>query len=378
MFTAMKRYLILLAAVAMLAACNKDNDEVQSPTQSTTPKRLASLTSLSYSQYHSYNYETGQYELSSTSGSKNGATFRWSSSGLLIGMGMEGIGIDCDLLTIEYDGNKMKNIVINGAAMGASGNVIYSCSYTDDKLTTLYASIPGRGWSNTTLSYNPNGELISMREQSSDGDVIEVALVWENGNVIHAQKTYSVAHYSETHIETYDYFYDNMSSMFTGIETYGLIGSSYYMLSRNNVLRVIDNYSNTQSDTTIYIYDYDGDWPVSYTTERGNRNSYDGGDQYEYKAYLRYTDGSGVTVPQTFTISTSMNLPDIDYDYYIYGGGEYEAGRQVILRANRSVTYHGVDRQFMCWNDGVTDNPRTLTVSGDAQFIAIYENSDNK
>ena len=376
MFTAMKRYLILLAAIALLVACNKDNDEVQ-PTQSTTPKRLTNLTNISYSYHRSYNYETGQYELSSTSGSKNGTTFRWSSSGLLVGMGMDGIGIDGDMLTIEYDGDKMKNIVINGAAMGASGNVIYSCSYTDDKLTTLYASIPGHGWSNTTLSYNPNGELISLREQSSDGDIIEVALVWENGNVIHAQETYSGAHYSETRIETYDYLYDNMTSMFTGIEMYGLLGRSYYMLSKNNVLRVIDKYSDTQSDTTVYIYDYDGNWPTSYT-DHSNRSYSNESYHSEYKAYLRYTDGSGATVPQTFTISTSMNLPGIDYDYYIYGGGEYEAERQVVLRAYSYVTYHGVDRQFMCWNDGVTDNPRTFTVTSDAEFVAIYENTNNK
>lgn len=373
MFTAMKRYLILLAAVALLAACNKDNDEVQSPTQSTTPKRLASLTSISYSQYRSYNYETEQYELSSTSGSKNGATFRWSSSGLLIGMGMEGIGIDGDLLTIEYDGNKMKNIVINGAAMGASGNVIYSCSYTDDKLTTLYASIPGRGWSNTTLSYNPNGELISMREQSSDGDVIEVALVWENGNVIHAQKAYSGAHYSETHIETYDYFYDNMSSMFTGIEMYGLIGSSYYMLSRNNVLRVIDNYSNTQSDTTIYIYDYDGDWPVTQSQILNSNSAYSGGYRSENTNYLRYTDGSGATAPQTFNISVTSNMSD-NTNVHVSGGGEYEAGRQVVL----SASCYQSDISFRCWNDGVTDNPRTITATENAKYIAVFGAPDKK
>ena len=59
MFTAMKRYFILLAAVALLAACNKDTDEVQPPTQSTTPKRLASITDISYSQSRDYDYNTG-------------------------------------------------------------------------------------------------------------------------------------------------------------------------------------------------------------------------------------------------------------------------------------------------------------------------------
>ena len=73
-----------------------------------------------------------------------------------------------------------------------------------------------------------------------------------------------------------------------------------------------------------------------------------------------------------------MNLPINDNIYYVFGGGEYEAGRQVVLKASSLVTYQGVDRPFMCWNDGVTDNPRTLTVTGDAEFVAIYENTNNK
>ena len=290
-------------------------------------------------------------------------------------MGMDGTDSVGNLLTIAYDGNKIKSIVLKGSAAGMSRDVTYTCSYTDNKLTTLYASIPGQGWSNITLGYNPNGELISMHEQSSDGDVKDVSLVWDNGNVIHAQKSITGAHYSEPRIETYDYLYDNMTSLFTGVDIYGLIGNGYYMLSKNNVLRVINKYSDTESDTTIYIYDYDGDWPASYTTNHGHRNSY---YHSEYKAYLRYTDGSGVTAPQTYTISTSMNLPINDNIYYVFGGGEYEDGRQIVLKASSLVTYQGVDRQFMCWNDGVTDNPRTLTVTGDAEFVAIYENTNNK
>lgn len=359
--------------LVLLAACDKDNEEQSS--HGNSPKRLANLTSISYNLHRSYNYETGQYEPSSSSGSRNGATFSWSSAGLLTGMGMDGTDSVGNLLTIAYDGNKIKSIVLKGSAAGMSRDVTYTCSYTDNKLTTLYASIPGQGWSNITLGYNPNGELISMHEQSSDGDVKDVSLVWDNGNVIHAQKSITGAHYSEPRIETYDYLYDNMTSLFTGVDIYGLIGNGYYMLSKNNVLRVINTYSDTESDTTIYIYDYDGDWPASYTTNHGHRNSY---YHSEYKAYLRYTDGSGVTAPQTYTISTSMNLPIDDNIYYVFGGGEYEAGRQIVLKASSLVTYQGVDRQFMCWNDGVTDNPRTLTVTGDAEFVAIYENTNNK
>lgn len=370
MLTAMKRYLILLAAVALLAACNKDNDEVQ-PTQSTTPKRLANLTSISYSRFLEYNYESGQYELSSTSGSKNSMTIRWSTTGLLTGLGYDGIADD--LMTVEYDGTKIKSITVAAIAMGSNEQVTYTCTYTDDNLTGIYTAY-SRGWDMTTLTYNPNNELIATRRESSDGDTWESTIVWENGNVIHESMVYTYSHSSESHTTTYDYLYDNMTSAYTGMEAFSLIGSNHYMLSHNNVLRIIESRSSSYDspegsriDTTVYTYTYDGDWPITQSTQSRSTTN-----------YMRYTDGSGATAPQTFTISTSMNLPDINDRYYVYGGGDYEAGRQVVLKAESYITYQGVDRQFMCWNDGVTDNPRTFTVTGDAQFIAVYENSNNR
>ena len=362
----------------MLAACSKDNDDIQ-PTQNgySGPKRLASLTGISYSQsFHNYNPETGQYELSSTYGSKSGATLQWSSAGLLTGMGMDGIA--SDLITVEYDGNKVQRIIVDAAAMGAHfGSIIYTCTYTGDNLTETYASTDN-GWVKTTFGYNSNGELTSMREEESDGSMTTTTLVWDNGNVTHVEETSSNSHTSTIYNYTYDYLYDNMTAFYKGMEVYALLGDSKYMLSRNNVLRVIAGHSSSDSpevrrDTTVYTYTYDGDWPVTQSQILNSNSAYSGGYRSENTNYLRYTDGSGATAPQTFNISVTSNMSD-NTNVHVSGGGEYEAGRQVVL----SASCYQSDISFRCWNDGVTDNPRTITATENAEYIAVFGATDKK
>lgn len=359
---------LILCVVAMLAACNKDNDDIQ-PTQNgyTGPKRLASITAIEYTQsFNSY------YELYGTRGSKDCATFRWTDSGLLTGMGMDGIA--GDLLTIEYDGSKMKRVVISGAAMGGTANLTYTCSYTGDNLTQLYASVPGQGWAMATFEYSPDGELHTIREEDNDGDMTTTRLSWYNGNVTHVEKTYQ-SRYS-THTYTFDYLYDNMKSLYTGIEMYALLGVDYYAMSKNNVIRIIDNYHSSEYDTTVYVYTYDGDWPISYSSTHSSNSLYSGGYHSESTNYLRYTDGSGATVPQTYRISATTNMPNNEY-LQVSGGGDYEAGRMVLLSAGRYYN-DTTGAVFQCWNDGITDNPRTLTVTGDASYMAIFSLPNNK
>ena len=49
------------------------------------------------------------------------------------------------------------------------------------------------------------------------------------------------------------------------------------------------------------------------------------------------------------------------------GGGIYAEGSQVEISANAADHY-----LFVQWNDGNTDNPRTITVTGDATYIASF------
>lgn len=361
MLTAMKRYFILLAAVALLAACNKDTDEVQ-PTQDNTPKRLASITDISYTQGRSRDNITGEYVLIFTSGSKSTTTFGWTSAGLPVRYGMA----DIDIITIEYNGDNISHITFyDMLTLRSNGGSItdVSCTYTGNNLTEVYIT-DSEGWTKKTLTYDTNGVLTTSRTETIDGDVDETTLVWENGNVISETTTYTSSRYSSSSTRTVEYLYDNKISYYTGMENFALIMGGYSILSRNNVLRE----TRVGEGTTTYTYTYDGDWPTSVTSHITENYQIS-----ESTSYLQYNDGSGASVPQTYRISAKSNMPD-NYSLYVIGSGDYEAGRQVMLRASTSLA----DTGFVCWSDGNTDNPRTFTVTGDAEYIAVFNAINNK
>ena len=52
----------------------------------------------------------------------------------------------------------------------------------------------------------------------------------------------------------------------------------------------------------------------------------------------------------------------------VTGGGTYEEGATATLTATANAGYH-----FVQWNDGNTDNPRTITVTEDATYTATFE-----
>lgn len=52
----------------------------------------------------------------------------------------------------------------------------------------------------------------------------------------------------------------------------------------------------------------------------------------------------------------------------VYGGGRYFEGSTAVIGANPVAGY-----RFMRWNDGFTDNPRSVTVTGNATYTAYFE-----
>ena len=65
---------------------------------------------------------------------------------------------------------------------------------------------------------------------------------------------------------------------------------------------------------------------------------------------------------------TIMVLSSNDSMGTVLGGGSYEIGTQVTIAA---IPANG--HRFVSWNDGNTDNPRVITVEGDAIYIATFE-----
>ena len=69
--------------------------------------------------------------------------------------------------------------------------------------------------------------------------------------------------------------------------------------------------------------------------------------------------------PTQYTITASSNNNAWGT---VTGGGTYNSGATVTLTATANSGYH-----FVSWQDGNTANPRTVTVTGDATYIATFE-----
>jgi len=84
---------------------------------------------------------------------------------------------------------------------------------------------------------------------------------------------------------------------------------------------------------------------------------------FYYTWMIRPVLSAGST-PQTYTITA---VSSNDAMGTVTGGGTYPAGTTVQLVANPAVNHH-----FVSWNDGNTSNPRVITVTGNASYIATF------
>lgn len=125
----------------------------------------------------------------------------------------------------------------------------------------------------------------------------------------------------------------------------------------------------------IVLYNTGVTYPAAGSTYAGNADgswvSLDGstwGQIYSYGNFyytwmIRPVLSAGST-PQTYTITA---VSSNDAMGTVTGGGTYPAGTTVQLVANPSANHH-----FVSWNDGNTSNPRTITVTGNATYIATF------
>lgn len=69
--------------------------------------------------------------------------------------------------------------------------------------------------------------------------------------------------------------------------------------------------------------------------------------------------------PTQYTITVSSNNTTMGT---VSGGGNFVYGATTVLRATPTNNH-----RFVSWNDGSTANPRAVTVTGDASYVALFE-----
>lgn len=132
---------------------------------------------------------------------------------------------------------------------------------------------------------------------------------------------------------------------------------------------------NPSQPLWIVLYNTGVTYPAAGSTYAGNPDgswvSLDGStwDQiysygnFYYTWMIRPVLSAGST-PQTYTITALSSNNSMGT---VTGGGTYPAGTTVQLTANAAPNHH-----FVSWNDGNTSNPRYITVTGNATYIANF------
>ncbi len=79
----------------------------------------------------------------------------------------------------------------------------------------------------------------------------------------------------------------------------------------------------------------------------------------------RDTTYTAIFAPLQYTITTGS---DPEQGGVVEGGGSYPYGEAVSLTARPANNY-----SFLCWQDGITSNPRNIIVTGDATYKALFQ-----
>ncbi len=352
-------WLLIPCMAIMFAACDREDSE-----DTPQAKRLETITWQSYDRNYGYNAETGGNEWVNTEGWKVLLRMRWTASGLLTGMRYD--WEEDEFLTVKYEDGKVKRLTVDRHDLNGKGSG--TCTYEGERLKEIRLTWPW-GWESMTLSYNTLGEVVAIREESSEGWETNTTLEWNGGNVVRETQVYTNPGNSYERTTTYDYLYDDHKSAFEGLDVYALMMNEHYLLSGNNAVRIIVTRDDFDSDTTVYSYTYKNGCPVTQSRVSRTENH-----ETVSTGYLGYTDGSGATEPQTYSINVTTNLSD-PRNIYLHGVGVYEEGLTVALFVE---PYHRDDVLFVSWDDGSTDNPRIVTVHGDATYVALFEQTENK
>ncbi len=179
---------------------------------------------------------------------------------------------------------------------------------------------------------------------------------------------------------TYDY---NTKVYLTAVPDKG-----YYFVKWSNGMKYNPYYVYVRSDTTLTAEFA----PYRYTiTTYAQNGSVSGGGTYDYGTtatltatanehyhFTRWNDGNtdnprtvSVEGDVTYTAKFKPNQYTITVSAGEHGsangGGTYDYGTTATLTATADAHYH-----FTRWNDGNTDNPRTVSVESDAMYTAEF------
>ncbi|MBQ8045278.1 MAG: T9SS type A sorting domain-containing protein, partial [Bacteroidales bacterium] len=154
-----------------------------------------------------------------------------------------------------------------------------------------------------------------------------------------------------------------------------------------------NSYSSQWSQYFVNIEEICDSITITATSANDSIGIVSGGGEYEFGAsatitatpnegysFVSWNDGNTdnpraitITEDATYIANFAANtysitvISDNDSMGTVLGGGEYEFETEVTIIAIPNEGYH-----FVSWNDGNTNNPRIITLTGDTTFIANF------
>lgn len=331
--------LILLAFITGLTACHKDDD-----TQQANDKRLVKSLHVEY--VNNGYFTEGRIGNDPANGYLGSSTFEWNDS----------LVVAINGLQVQY---------INDTILIGGENDIKAIKQ-DGRVRTIIR-YPTELWYSYTFTYNDAGEIASLETMCRDCVPMTTTFTWENGNLIESHETWYDGNLPNGKHETiWEYTYDNMHTPYEGMEDICLILDPSTPPSRNNVLTsrriTIESEGNLAEPITDTSELYHAG-TITYSNGYPIIQKYIDEPTQKIKRYYVYADGTSANIPQICNITATANRSTVA-GYYARGGGQYEYGATVLLYA--------FEPDFIRWDDGNTDNPRTVIARGDATYTAIY------
>lgn len=332
--------IVIFPILFLLVACHKDDNILQP-----NDKRL--IKSLYVSYVNNGYYTEGRIGNDPANGYMGSSTYEWNDS----------LVSSINGLPVEYVGD----------TIFLGGEYFIRAIKENGRIKSIIRHAGSGNYSTYTFTYNDAGEIISLETMCSYCVPMTTTFTWEDGNIIESHETWYDGNLPNGKHETiWEYTYDNMHTPYEGMEDIRLILEPSTPPSRNNVLTsrriTIESEGNLAEPITdtseLYLagtITYSNGYPIiqKYIDESTHKS----------KRYYVYADGTSATIPQICNITATANR-STEAGYYARGGGQYEYGATVILQA--------FERDFIRWDDGNTDNPRTIIARGDATYTAIY------
>ncbi len=163
--------------------------------------------------------------------------------------------------------------------------------------------------------------------------------------------------------------------------TYTFVGWTPAIVAATSDTTYTATYTATKNSYTITWQNEDGSLIDQTTVEYGVVPTHaeptkEATEEYTY-TFAGWTPAVvAVTGDATYkaTFSSVVNVYTISVSAVngqVLGGGEYQYGATIDLTAIPNEGY-----VFDQWSDGVTDNPRTITVIGDAEYTALFKSAE--